>query len=158
MSWLLDPSDLAPFADIDDVKASEMIADATYTAALVAPCLDPANVSNLTEIQVGAVRAILRGAILRWNESGTGAMTQQTAGPFSATTDTRQERRGMFWPSEIEQLQKICAGTAKGGAFQIDTVGSLSVVHSEICSINFGALYCSCGAVLAGAPLYELDP
>lgn len=158
MSWLLDIADLAPFAEIDEAKAAEMIQDATYSACLVAPCLEQDKIGLLSETQAGAAKAIIRGAILRWNESGTGAVSQQTAGPFSATTDTRQERRGMFWPSEIQQLQRICSDTSKGGAFQIDTISATAGVHAEICSLNFGALYCSCGAVLAGVPLYELDP
>jgi hypothetical protein len=98
-----------------------MIQDATYSACLVAPCLEPDKIGLLSETQAGAAKAIIRGAILRWNEAGSGAVSQQTAGPFSATVDTRQERRGMFWPSEIQQLQKICSDTSRGGAFQIDT-------------------------------------
>jgi len=73
------------------------------------------------------------------------------------TLDTRQQRRGMFWPSEIEQLQDLCKGSEVSGAFSIDTVPTFGVVHADICAINFGALYCSCGAVLTqGLPLYEV--
>jgi hypothetical protein len=42
-----------------------------------------------------------------------------------------------------------------GGAFDLDTVGS-STVHLPWCALNFGALYCSCGADIAGYPIYEL--
>ena len=41
-----------------------------------------------------------------------------------------------------------------GGAFSIDTVGSSST-HLPWCSLNFGATYCSCGADIAGYPIYE---
>lgn len=34
-----------------------------------------------------------------------------------------------------------------GGAFAVDTYGG-SGVHAAMCSLNFGALYCSCGADL----------
>lgn len=152
-SFFLAPSDLTPFAVVDPAKAKAMIEDATATAVLLAPCLES---GTLTANQVNAVRAILRGAVLRWNEAGTGALAQQAAGPFSASLDTRQARRGMFWPSEITQLQDICSGTATPTAFVVDTVGNTAVSHADICSLNFGALYCSCGAVLAGAPLYEV--
>lgn len=40
------------------------------------------------------------------------------------------------------------------GAFDVDTVGS-STVHMDVCSLNLGALYCSCGADIAGYPIYE---
>lgn len=147
-------ADLAPFAEIDSVKAMAMIDDATATAVLAAPCLAD---DDLTPQQIAAVRAVLRGAILRWNDAGSGAVTQQSAGPFAQTLDTRTQRKSMFWPAEIEQLQNICKGTTDDtGAFSIDTVACGTVIHADICSINFGADYCSCGAVLTGLfPLYE---
>jgi hypothetical protein len=152
MAPFLEVSDLTAFATIDPVKAQLMIDDATAMAVMAAPCLES---SELSLNQHNAVRAILRGAVLRWNESGTGAVSQQAAGPFSATLDTRQERRGMFWPSEITQLQGVCSATSSSDAFTIDTVGSYGVFHNDTCSLNFGALYCSCGAVLTGGlPLY----
>lgn len=148
--------DLAPFAVIDDAKAQAMIDDAIATAALVAPCI-----LEDTFTQEAAAKAIIRGAILRWNEAGTGAVqsTQTNLGAFgeSQSYDTRVVRRGMFWPSEIADLQKLCRDSSAGGIFAVDTVGCLAPVHADICSINFGATYCSCGAWLAGLPLYETD-
>jgi hypothetical protein len=112
----LAPSDLTPFAEIDSVKAQAMIEDALALAARVAPCI-----LDDTFTHEAAARAILRGAILRWNESGTGAMQSQTAGPFGMQVDTRQQRRGMFWPSEIEQLQSLCSDSTTGRAYEVDT-------------------------------------
>lgn len=42
----------------------------------------------------------------------------------------------------------------RSGAFVIDTVGEGSI-HQPWCAISFGANYCSCGADLAGYPIYE---
>lgn len=113
----LAPSDLEPFAAIDVVKAEAMIDDALALAARVAPCItDP------TFEHESAARAILRGAILRWNESGTGALSTQQAGPFAMGIDTRQQRRAMFWPSEIDALQELCRdGDPSTQAFTIDS-------------------------------------
>lgn len=153
----LTTADLAEFATISDAKAQAMIDDASAIALLAAPCL--ADEDALTDTQVAAIKAVLRGAILRWHESGSGAVQSQTAGPFSQTIDNRQQRRGMFWPSEIEQLQDICKGEGDGGAFSIDAAGTCSVIHADICALNFGGDYCSCGAVLTGLfPLYETYP
>jgi hypothetical protein len=114
------PEDLAPFANIDDDKALAMIADALALAARVAPCINSEDFAHVT-----AAKAIIRGAILRWNDTGTGALTQQGAGPFQVSIDTRQVRRGMFWPSEINQLQELCRdGDPRGQAFTIDTTPS----------------------------------
>lgn len=160
----IDEDDLTPFATIDPCKGEAMIADATAQAILVAPCLGndvDLNVDDedatLDAHQRAAVKSVLRGAILRWNDSGNGALTQQQAGPFGVTYDNRQARRSLFWPSEIESLQDICSTINGGssGAFSIDTVGT-TIVHADVCSINFGATYCSCGAVLAGYPIWEV--
>jgi hypothetical protein len=146
----LSNADLAPFASIDDVKAQAMIDDALALAARVAPCI-----LDATFTYDGAAKAIIRGAILRWNDAGSGALQSETAGDYSYTRDTRQPRRGLFWPSEIEQLQDLCKGEQTSGAFSIDTAGTTITIHADICAINFGATYCSCGADLAGYSLWE---
>ena len=109
--------DLAPFATIDATKAQAMIDDAEAMAVLAAPCITDATFTNQA-----AVKAILRGAVIRWNDSGSGALQAQQAGPFGQTLDTRQERRGMFWPSEIVSLQSLCAN-AQGGAYSVSLAG-----------------------------------
>lgn len=150
----LTPDDLAPFAEIAPAKATEMIADAVALAARVAPCI-------LTEDfeHAAAAKAIIRGAILRWNEVGAGGYVQQqeTTGPFSQAVSVSTQRKGMFWPSEINDLQQLCLESGAGGIFSYDTVPDGTYTHAEICALNFGADYCSCGAVLAGVPLYEAD-
>lgn len=147
-------ADLAPFAEIPSAKAVAMIEDALAMAELIAPCISS---SDLSASKAAAAKAILRAAILRWHESGNGALSQQAAGPFSQTMDTRQQRRSLFWPSEIEDLQKICQAdpTDADGAWSYDGIGGTTSQHADICALNFGAVYCSCGAVLAGVPLYE---
>lgn len=157
MADFIQVADLAPFADIEASKAYEMIRDATAMATLAAPCLvtEP---SPLADHQVDAVRAILRGAILRWHEVGSGAIRtrQETTGPFGGSETTEPAvRRGMFWPSELTQLQNICREAGSGGAFAIDTTPTwYGSPHLDTCSVNFGG-GCSCGIILtAGAGYY----
>jgi hypothetical protein len=117
MGTFLTPDDLDPFASIDLSKADAMIEDAEAMAVLVAPCITANGFA-----QMAAVKAILRGAILRWNDAGSGALQAQNAGPFGQTLDTRQERKAMFWPSEIEQLQNLCADLG-GSAYNLSLAG-----------------------------------
>ncbi|MEU7677875.1 N,N-dimethylformamidase beta subunit family domain-containing protein [Micromonospora taraxaci] len=135
-----------------------MVAGANAKALRVAPCLastDPAPSAG----QLAEAKLILLGAVKRWIEAGAGAFQQQTAGPYSVTTDTRQRSGFNLWPSEIEALQALCR-TSGPSAFTVDTAPGCGTIHSPICSLMFGALYCSCGANLTGTgPLYELvDP
>lgn len=150
------PDDLKPFADIPPDKAEAMIADAMALAALYAPCiLDPR-----FEYEAAAT-AIIRGAILRWNAADTGAVTSQTAGPFSVAIDSSVRRNGMYTPQEIEQLQALCsdpnAQNGVGSAWGYDTVPAAGQQHAEICCKTFNEPHCSCGANLtkSGRPLWD---
>lgn len=42
------------------------------------------------------------------------------------------------------------------GAFAIDMVPSVGAVHLAWCNLNLGATWCSCGADIAGYPIFEL--
>lgn len=150
---VLTTDDLDPFATIDSAKAQAMIDTALARAARVAPCIRDA---DLSIDNAEAAKGVIRDAVLRWHDAGNGAVSQQTAGPFSQSVDTRTPRRGLFWPSEIEELQAICRDHSDDeptGAFSIDTVNT-GIWHAEWCAINFGANYCDCGAVLAGYPIF----
>lgn len=141
--------DLAPFATIEDQKAAAMIADAMALAARIAPCI--------TEEEFAypdAAKALLRGAILRWNEAGAGAVTQEQVGPFGHSIDQSSNKRGRFWPSEITDLEKLCKASTSGAAFTIDTAPGFGSIHADTCALNFGANYCSCGVDIAGYPIY----
>lgn len=124
---ILDPADLAPFATIDEAKALAMIEDAEAMAVLAAPCITDLEF-QADAVMLAGVKAVLRGAILRWNDAGSGAVTQQGAGPFQQTIDTRTARKGMFWPSEIAELRDLCArfsGSGDSAAFMVDMTPEL---------------------------------
>jgi hypothetical protein len=68
-----------------------------------------------------------------------------------------QTRSGrLFWPSEINDLQKICQGDDAGEAFTVDMAPTGNAVHLDWCTLMLGGNYCSCGADIAGVPIYEL--
>jgi len=157
----LTPADLAPFAEIDEAKAAAMIEDVEARARQAAPCIAEAEFMADAD-RMAAVRSILRQAVLRWNDAGTGVFTQMGAGPYQASTDTRSERKPLLWPSEISDLREICAAYSGGGearAFSVRPSGSGYGVgpHHPWCALMMGANYCSCGADLTNYqyPLYE---
>lgn len=152
MGVFIAPADLAPFAVIESAKATAMIEDAEAMAIEAAPCI-----TEEVFAKQAAVKAILRAAILRWNDSGSGAKTSMSGLGYAQTIDTTNPRKSLFWPSEIEALQKLCKSPESGGAFDVDTLfASGVVVHADVCSVNFGANWCSCGALLTGGlPIYE---
>ena len=158
MAVFITVEDLEAFdPGIDPAKAEQMIADAEALAMLAAPCLKEPEFRENAPL-MAAVKAVLRGAILRWNDAGSGAVTQVGAGSFQQTIDTRTTRRSMFWPSEIEQLRSLCDtfnNVQSEGAFSVDTAIAQGSIHRPWCALHFGAAYCSCGADIAGEPIYE---
>jgi hypothetical protein len=146
------PADLEPFATIEAAKAQAMIDDALALAARIAPCINDEDF-----LYPAAALAILRSAVLRWNDSGSGAYQSLQVGQVAQSFDNRTPHKSLFWPSEIEALQELCHGEESlSGAFDVDTVACGVIAHSEVCALYFGADYCSCGAVLTqGFPLYE---
>jgi hypothetical protein len=104
----------------DAAVLATMVAGANARASRVAPCL-AATEPPATADQIAEAKLVLIGAVQRWADAGGGAFQQQTAGPFSVAYDTRQRSGFNLWPSEIEDLQAICAGdTATRKAFMID--------------------------------------
>jgi hypothetical protein len=111
------PADLVAFAMIEPAKAQAMCDDAIALAEVVAPCL----ADQELDTKARAAKAVLRGAILRWHEAGAGAAVTKNAGIYGQTVDTRQPRKAMFFPSEIDQLRKLCRpDDDNGGAYAID--------------------------------------
>lgn len=141
------PGDVA-----ENAMAATWVNGANARASRVAPCL--ASADPPSQDQLAEAKLILIGAVLRWSQAGSGGIQSQTAMAFGVTFDTRQRGGFNLWPSEINQLQDICKNGSESSAFSYDTVASSSAVHSPICSLYFGG-ECSCGAALAGQPIYE---
>ena len=153
----ISPEDLKPYRpDIPPDQAQAMIDDAMAYAAFIAPCiLDPR-----FEYEAAA-EAIIKQAIIRWYDAGTGSVTSQTAGPFAVQIDTTVRRNGFFTDKEEEQLKAMCGGAGNGSAgtaWGYDTVPTGTIqTHAEICCKTFNEPHCSCGANLTsnGNPLWD---
>lgn len=135
-----------------------MVEGVNAKAGRVAPCL----IGTDPEPSEGAraeARLILIGAVRRWVEAGAGAFSQQTAGPFSVATDTRQRTGFNLWPSEIAALQELCSdGPESRSAFAVDTAPPRRRGgHIAWCNLLVGGTYCSCGSDINDyeGPLFE---
>lgn len=159
----LTAADLAPFVDLEPERASALVRLVLASARRVAPCLaDDGLSAELGE----AARSVLVQVALRWHDQREGGVTTTvTTGPMTATTTPAQAvaRRsgGLLQPSDIEELQAICAehsGASAGArAYGVDTApGGLGGVHLPWCDVYFLGPRCSCGAALTGGvPIYE---
>lgn len=149
-----------PFATLDELKqrwpdfpvgadahatvlledASQFILDTVPTAGLAAE-------ATRRRIVCAVVRRAMPDA------SGMDGMEsiQQTTGPFSATFKPVNPN-GDFYLTKQEQ-KALGAGLQR--AFGVSITGSTASIHLPWCDLNFGGLTCSCGADIAGEPIYE---
>lgn len=67
---------------------------------------------------------------------------------------SKSYRSGKGRVTIVDEWWTLLGLTEPDGAFAINTVGTSSA-HLPWCALMFGAVYCSCGADVAGAPIYE---
>lgn len=154
MGQYLTPEDFTAFT-IDAALLPVLIEDAEVYATLAAPPL--ANPASLTDAQRAQVKTVLRRAVVREADSGTGAKIQETAGQYSYTVDSRTARSTSFLTEEEEALLQGIVGTTRGNTvFSLDVTPTLSTSeHLPWCDLMFGGTVCTCGVAIAGYPLYE---
>lgn len=110
-----------------------------------------------TPDQLAEAKLVLLGALKRWADAGAGALTSASIDDFAYTLDTRQRTGFNLWPSEVKALQDICSVGVENAskAFSFCPSG-VTAYHAPWCNVYFGANYCSCGADIAGFPIYEM--
>lgn len=136
-------SDVLAFnPDLDEKVVGILIKDGLAMARRVAPCIDEEDFPF-----ADAANAIIRGAVLRWAESGPGGVTSEskTAGPFAVQTsfDNRQTRRSLFFPSEIKELEGLCR-SRKGGPGAVDTLPAARNRCAGDCTYLVGSVNSPC--------------
>jgi len=121
--------------------ASQFILDTCPTAADVAP-------ATRRRIVCAVVR---RSMVASAADSFGMESVQDSTGPFSFTAKPTNPH-GDFYLTKQEK-KALGAGVQK--AFGVQIAGANTATHLPWCSLNFGAAYCSCGADIAGEPIYE---
>lgn len=150
-----------PFATLDELKArwpdfpagadahatvlledaSQFILDTVRTAADAAPATR---------------RRIVCAVVKRSMEAGAADTSgfesvQMGTGPFQYGGKVSNPS-GDFY---LTKQEKKALGAGAQQAYSVQVAGPLVTNHRPWCSLNFGAAYCSCGADIAGEPIYE---
>lgn len=81
--------------------------------------------------------------------------TQVTVSVDDAST-SRMYQSGAGRVTILDEWWDLLGLTRTSGkAFSLDTAGVATSIHRDICNLNLGANWCSCGADIAGFPIYE---
>jgi hypothetical protein len=150
-----------PFATLQDLKdrwpdfpvgadahATVLLDDASQFILDTVPSAGLASESTRRRIVCAVVRRAMPDA------DGMEGMEsiQQTAGPFGVTMKPANPA-GDFY---LTKQEKVALGAGAQKAFGVQIAGMGASIHLPWCNLNFGATYCSCGADIAGEPIYEL--
>jgi hypothetical protein len=125
------------------------IADALMLVQIRVDSIDP-----VPTVDQARLDYVIREAVVAQVRRPDDATQVTVSVDDSSTSRTYSSSRGRVFITD-DWWTLLGLGSATGGAFDIDTV-STSTIHMPWCSLNLGALYCSCGADIAGYPIYEL--
>lgn len=131
-----------------DETAEVLLEDASQFILDVCPTA--ADVSAQTRRRV--VCAVVRRSMGASEDTGVESY-QQTAGPYAATWKPTNPH-GDFY---LTKLEKQALGAGRQKAYGANITGADEPIdrHLPICSVHFGATYCTCGADIAGKPIFE---
>jgi hypothetical protein len=148
-----------PFANVDELKArwpdfpvggeayaETLLEDASQFILDVCPSAADASFSTRRRV----VCAVVRRAMPTADDAGYETI-QQSAGPFSQTVKPVNPN-GDFY---LTKQERRALGDGSQRAFGASVAGGTESAHLPWCSLNFGALYCSCGVDIAGEPIFE---
>ena len=130
-----------------DAHATVLLDDASQFILDTVPTAGAASPSTRRRIVCAVVRRAMPDA------DGLDGMEsiQQTGGPFSVTMKPVNPA-GDFY---LTKQERKALGDGTQQAFGVQVAGFGRSIHLPWCNLAFGALYCSCGADIAGEPIYE---
>lgn len=129
--------------------ADVLLEDASQFILDVVPSAADATESTRRRVVCAVVRRSMEASSAE--HSGMSQFNVST-GPFTVG-GSPSNPHGDFY---LTRNEKKALGHGRQRAFGVDVVGHGSREdHRQWCALVFGALYCSCGADIAGHPIYE---
>ena len=97
---------------------------------------------------------VIREAVVAHVKKPDDATQVSTQVDDGMTTKSYKSARGRV--TILDEWWSLLGLTEVSGAFAIDLIARDTVTHAPWCALAFGSLYCSCGADIAGEPIYEV--
>lgn len=112
-------------------------------------------VESLSDLDETALNYVVREAVVAQVKRPDDATQIEVRVDDGATNRTYKSSAGRVTIRD-EWWDLLSPASSKAGAFSIRPGGDCSA-HLPWCSLSMGAAYCSCGADIAGEPIYELS-
>lgn len=156
------PADLAdrwrPLTPAEEATATVLLGDASAMIRAECPDIDarlvPVPPATLPELDPTVPTMVACAMVKRSMNAGDMAglkSRQESMGPFAQSL-APVNPNGDLYMTKAERRALGCGGQQ---AFTVSMAPQAGTVHRPWCSLAFGATYCSCGADIAGHPIYE---
>lgn len=162
---------MGAYAGVDDVKtrwiastlppANSVIEEFLSEAAVIIDAEYPMlrkQVSGNKDLQERLRLVSARMVIRAIQNPDRVRQVQETTGPFSGGVTFAAETLGDMRLTVDDRAILTGGYSSVNRAFTIDTTPSCVGLHGEVCSLKFGANYCSCGSDINRdeSPIFEL--
>jgi hypothetical protein len=111
-----------------------------------------AGLADVPFIDQAKLDYVIRQAVVAHVKKPDDATQVTVAVDDGSTSRSYQSGKGRV--TILDEWWTLLGLTETSGAFSVDMVSSGNS-HLPWCSLAFGATYCSCGAYIAGQPIYE---
>lgn len=108
---------------------------------------EPHLLDNVKDVVSAMVTRVLR------NPHGYRSLQRQV-GAASESTTFGGDQPGTLMLTDRERAMISEPGLGRGRAYSVSLGGNNDLTHSESCTWNMGGSRCSCGAIIAGEPIY----
>lgn len=134
-------------------RAAVLLGDAATRIRAAAPDVDVRIASQELDADIPLLVSVemVRRAMLAPVDQAPAGQVQQTAGPFSQSVSYTNPTGDLY----LTKAERQMLGAGGQAAFTVPLGSPRSASHRAWCSLAFGASYCSCGADIAGVPIYE---
>lgn len=142
-----------PLSESEQATAEALLADASAMIRAERPGIDELLAADPPGMDPSLPRMVACAMVKRAMigiDTGGASSVQQTAGPFSKSTSFANPAGDLYF---TRQERQALGGRAQR-AFTVAISGEHQPVHLPWCSVTWGAP-CSCGADLAGEPIFE---
>lgn len=129
-----------------DAHATVLLEDASQFILDVCPSAEAAAPATRRRV----VCAVVRRSMQAGDDAGFESV-QTTTGPFTESVRPTNPN-GDFY---LTKQEKKALGAGATRAFGVQVAEWSAAQHRPWCALYFGAAYCSCGADIAGEPIYE---
>ncbi len=151
LDWIGEPLDVSDVTVVRWIARAERMLRKEYPdiGERIISGREPDLLEIVKDVVISMVTRVLR------NPAGHRQVSETTGVFTGSVTFAGANPGGLYLTLEERDLLRGPDKARKGQAYSLPMTGVNGITHGQVCSLNLGGIYCSCGAVYAGKPVWE---